>query len=187
MQTGRHEGSAGHTWNAQVRLAVTHCSILRLAPDIAAWAISAGIYHYVSSQSVSVVKYVMIVHDNADNYGVTTGHASTYSTGGSSVSTPISASSSGWEMVPRSIIVVAMAEAHFSSAETARKVNDQCRQVRSKQHREILQTERGPSALIIKVIANEGRHGPAVSAEVKYETDQRETYSRFWWRRLSLA
>ena len=36
-------------------------------------------------------------------------------------------------------------------------------------------------------IANEGRHGPAVSAEVNYETDQRGTYSRFWWRRLSLA
>ena len=168
-----------------MRLAVTHCSVLRLAPDIAAWAISAGIYHYVSSQSVSVVKYVMIVHDYADNYGVTTGHASTYSTGGSSVSTPISASSSGWEMVPRSIIVVAMAEAHFSSAETARNVNDQCKQVRSKPG-DCEDGER-PISPGNKSIANEGRHGPAASAEAKYGTDQRGTYSRFWWRRLSLA
>ena len=39
-----------------------------------------------------------------------------YSTGGSSVEMPIASSSSGWVMVPRSIMVVAIAEAHFSSA-----------------------------------------------------------------------
>lgn len=39
-----------------------------------------------------------------------------YSTGGSSVEMPIASSSSGWVIVPRSIMVVAIAEAHFSSA-----------------------------------------------------------------------
>ena len=39
---------------------------------------------------------------------------------GSLVGKPNASSSSGWVMVPRSIMVVAMAEAHFSSAGSRR-------------------------------------------------------------------
>lgn len=42
----------------------------------------------------------------------------TYMTGGFPVGFPRAASSSGWEMVALSIMVVAMAAAHFSSAQT---------------------------------------------------------------------
>ena len=45
----------------------------------------------------------------------------THMTGGFSVGFPRAASSSGWEMVPLSIIVVAMAAAHFSSVQAQKQ------------------------------------------------------------------